>query len=221
MKDDLQILLVEDSISYAQGMKLLLKQHPNVSVVYHTTDYETTFEILKSNLIEVVILDLNFETKEFDGFKIAKKIKQQYPKIKIMVLSQHTRKQYYERLFDECHVDAYLDKQLGIEETYTALETVIGGGIYIDTNIAQMLEIEQWMHISKREREVLELLVKGFTQKEIADQLFIAPKTVEVHLRNLFERFGVKNSVELVVKYVKYKTANRENIEDSMPPFQL
>ena len=221
MKNNLNILIVEDSVSYAQGMELLLKQHPKVKDVEHAADYGTTLKKLKDTPIDVVILDLNFETKEFDGFMIAKKIKQQYPNIKVMVLSQHTRKHYYERLFNECSVDAYLDKQLGVEETYSALEAVVRGEKYIDENIANMLEIEQWMRISKRELEVLEILAKGLAQKEIANQLHISHKTVESHINNMFERFGVKNSVELCGKYHKYKTANRENVEDSTPPFQL
>ncbi len=163
---------------------------------------------------------MNFETKHFDGFTIAKKIRQQYPKIKIIVLSQHTRKQYYEKLINDNLADAYLDKQLGVEETYTALETVLKDDQYIDKNIVEMLEIETWMHVSNREREVIELLSEGLTQKEVADRLCIAPKTVEVHIRNLFERFEVKNTTELVVKYLRYKNANREDIEDSIPPFK-
>ena len=83
-----------------------------------------------------------------------------------------------------------------------------------------MLEIEQWMQASKREQEVIIKLMKGLTQKEIADKLFISPKTVEVHIRNLFHKFNVKNTTELVSKYIRYKNANRENIDESTSPFK-
>lgn len=221
MKNTIHILLIEDSKSYAQGMELLLQQHPKVSGISYAPDYENALDSLKNQTVDVVILDLNFETKQYDGFTIAKKIRQQYPKIKIIVLSQHTRKLYHEKLIRERLADAYLDKQLGIEETFMALDEVLKGNSYIDRNIANMLEIETWMHLSKREREVVGLLCEGLTQKEVADRLCIAPKTVEVHIRNLFERFGVKNTAELVVKYVRYKSANREDIEDSIPPFKI
>jgi len=81
--------------------------------------------------------------------------------------------------------------------------------------MARMIEKGQFMHITKREQEVLELLVKGNTQKKIAAKLFISPKTVEVHIRNLFERFEVKSSTELVVKYLRYKNGNRNNNDGS------
>lgn len=220
MKRKVDILMIEDSKSYAQGMELLLKQNTSVAEVFYASDYSSALDALKERNIDIVILDLNFETEEYDGFIIANKIKQQYPIIKIIVLSQHIRKQHYKRLIEEELVDAYLDKQLGIEETYIALETVLKGHSYVDSNIYNMLEIETWMHLSLREREVVELLCEGITQKEVANNLCISPKTVETHIRNLFERFKVKNTTELVAKYMKYKNANRENIEGTIPPFK-
>ncbi|WP_452596538.1 response regulator transcription factor [Pontimicrobium sp. MEBiC01747] len=220
MKKILNILLVEDSKSYAQGMQLLLAQHPLINTVQHVDSYDATLTWLKEKDVDIIILDLNFETNTFDGFIIAKKVKQLYPKIKIMILTQHTRQIHYNRLFNECNVDAYLDKQLGVEETYEAIGVIMQGGKYVDDNIKQMLEIEKWMQASKREHEVIIELIKGFTQKEIADKLCISPKTVEVHLRNLYDKFNVKNAPELVSKYMRYKNANRENVEESTAPFK-
>lgn len=220
MKNKLNILIVEDHLGFAEGMELLLEQHPKVQSTSIVTTFQNTLDHLKTHNIQMIILDLHFETREYDGFKIAKKVKQLYPDIKIMILTQHARKEHYERLFNECHVDAYLDKKLGIKETYKAIEEIMNGNIYIDHSIEEMLEIEEWMTISEREKEVIDHLRQGLTQKEIAGRMFIVPKTVEVHIRNLFERFDVKNSVELVAKYMKYKSANRENIDDSIPPFK-
>ncbi len=221
MKPYLNILIVEDSIVFAQGFQLLLEQHPLVKTVCIVDNYRETLDTLKSKTIDIVILDLNFETKEYDGFIIANKIKQLYQTIKIAVLTQHTRKSHYERLFTECKVEAYLDKKLGIEETFSAIDALINGEKYVDKNIQQMLEIECWMKSSKREQEIIVQLKKGLTQKEVADILCISPKTVEVHLRNLFQKFKVKNTTELVVKYMRYINANRENVEESTPPFKL
>jgi len=220
MKKGLNILIVEDHLGYAQGMQLLLSQHERIEDIHIVGDFEGTLDSLKTKSIDIVILDLNFDTNEYDGFIIANKIKQLYPNIKIMILTQHARKGHYDRLFNECKVDAYLDKKLGIKETYTAIEKVMNDEIYKDHSIEDMLEIEEWMTISAREKEVITFLRQGLTQKEIAVKMFIVPKTVEVHIRNLFERFGVKNSVELVAKYVRYKNANRENVDDTTPPFK-
>ncbi len=220
MKSNLKILVVEDSLIFAQGIQLLLEQHPLVEKTLHSIDYKSRLDILKQEIIDIIILDLNFETKEYDGFTIADKVKQLYPKIKIMILTQNTRIAHYEKLFNELDVDAYLDKQLGVTETFAAIDEVVNNRTYIDYNISQMLEIESWMRVSKRENDILDKLSKGNIQKEIADQLYISPRTVEVHVRNLFKKFKVKNVAELMSKYIKYKNANRENIEDSTAPFK-
>lgn len=220
MKSLVNILIVEDSQIFAQGLKLLLEQYPKADSIQIASNFSTTLELLKKHAVDIIILDLNFETNTYDGFMIAKKVKELYSSIKIMVLTQHTRISHYDRLFNECNVDAYLDKQLGVEETYIAIDHVMNDKIYIDPNITEMLEIENWMKASKRECEVIQSLIDGLTHKEIADKLFISPKTVAVHIRNLFTKFKVKNSIELVAKYIKYKTANRENTEGTTPPFK-
>jgi len=220
IKQYLNILIVEDSVIFTQGLKLLLKQNSTIKNIHTATTFDESLNILKQESIDIVILDLNFETKEYDGFIIAKKVKEFYPKIKIMILTQHTRINHYERLFNDCKVDAYLDKQLGVDETLNAIKAVMKGNKFIDENIAEMLEIEGWINASKRETDVIELLIKGLTQKEIADELYISPKTVEVHIRNMFRKFKVKNSIELVAKYIKYRNANREGGDNSISPFK-
>lgn len=220
MKEKINILIVEDHLGFAQGIQLLLEQHTRVKEVNITTNFQDTLEVLKQKSIDIIILDLHFETNAYDGFTIANKVKQLYPQIKIMILTQHARKNHYKRLFEECKVDAYLDKKLGIEETYIAINAVLSNQKYIDSSIEKMLEIEGWMTISEREKEVIKQLSKGYVQKQIADDLCISQKTVETHIRNLFKKFNVKNSVELIAKYVKYKNANRDNVEDTTPPFK-
>ncbi len=220
MKRKLNILIVEDSKVFAQGLQLLLKQYLLSEDIFLANDFEATFKILRMQPIHLIFLDLNFDTKSYDGFIIANKIKQLYPTIKILILTQHAKKEHHQRLFEECKVDAYLDKQLGIEEIVLAIEIVIKGEKYIDQHMKQMLEIEDWMICSKREQEVILLVMKGLTQKEVAEILFISPKTIETHIKNLMQRFGVKNTTELVAKYILYKNANRENPNETTSPFK-
>jgi len=220
MKKKLKILIVEDSKVFAQGLELLLNQHSLIEQIHLEKDFEGTLDVLKTTPIDLVILDLNLETKAYDGTVISKKIKQLYPAIKILILTENVRIHIYEKLFNECMVDAYLDKQSGIEETFKAINEVLEGRKYVDQSIKEMLEIEGWMKASKREKEIIAELIKGLTQKEIAEKLYISSKTVEVHIRNLFKKFQVKNSTELAAKYVKYINANRENLEETIPPFK-
>jgi DNA-binding NarL/FixJ family response regulator len=221
MKTDINILIIDDSKVFAEGLELLLEQYELIQEIHHKYNLNDSLEFLKNHpVLDIVILDLDFGSSEYDGFSIAEKIKQLYPTIKIIILTEHTRINHYETLFDKYDVDAYLDKRLGVSETHIAIKEVINGNKYIDENIRKMLEITGWMEASKREKEVISLLVKGLVQKQIADELGIKPKTVEVHIRNLFAKFKVKNSVELIAKYLKYKNSNRENIDESLSPFK-
>lgn len=220
MKKDLNILIVEDQLGFAEGMEMVLQQHPRVNNTFIVSTFDKTLEILKENAVEIAILDIHLETNQYDGFTIAKKIKQLYPEIKIMILTQIVKKEYYDRLFNECKVDAYLDKKLSMKETYHAINEVMSGNQYCDHSILNMLEIGSFMNITERQKELLNHLRAGLTQKEIASKMFVVPKTVEATIKNLFEKFEVKNSVELIAKYMKYKNANRENYDDTTPPFK-
>jgi DNA-binding NarL/FixJ family response regulator len=125
----------------------------------------------------------------------------------------------YNKLFNECDVHAYVDKQLGFKHVVKAINIIIRGGKYVDPNIVAMIEVGEKMKISKREKEVMPYLMEGFTQKEIGEKLFISKKTIEKHVENTAKKFGVKKTVPLIVKYLKHMFSNRENSEGGFTPF--
>ena len=207
----INILIADDSLIFSQGLSLLLQQYPDkVNKVLIAHNYKQTLSVLSNEKIMVVILDLNFESDDYNGFVIAKKVKEFYPDIKIIILTQQAKIENYEILFNDISVNGYLDKQLGVEETLDALMCVMKGENYIDKNIKAMLKIGKWLDISKREKEVIRLLSVGLTQKEIADRLFISNRTVETHVKNLTKKMSAKNTAHLVTIYTEYINGNRE-----------
>ena len=206
------VLISDDSVLFAQGLSLLLQQCPDVvSSIALAHNYQQTLAVLQSTKINILILDLNFENENFNGFTIAAKVKNNYPNVKIIILTQQAKIDNYEILFNEIDVSGYLDKQLGLETTLEAIQAVANGEKYIDHNIKKMLEIGKWLNISSREKEVIELLTEGYLQKEVADKLSISHRTVESHIKNLLKRMNAKNSAHLISIYLNYKNANREN----------
>lgn len=206
------ILIVDDSLIFSQGLALLLEQYPKyVNQIKIAHNYEQTLDTLAKAHINILILDLNFESENYNGFIIAKKVKELYQKVKVIILTQQAKIDNYEVLFNEISVDGYLDKQLGVEETLGALKCVINGGKYVDKNIKSMLEIGKWLDISNREKEIINLLSQGYTQKEVAEKLFISNRTVETHVKNLTNKIDAKNTAHLIAIYVQYKEGNREN----------
>lgn len=208
----LKILIVDDSKLFSQGLAVLLKQYPDeVGIIEIAKNYIEALQTLNSHQIDVILLDINFESDDYSGFTIAKKVKELYRNIKIIILTQQAKIDNYEILFNELNVDGYLDKQLGIEDTLAALKAVSKGEKYIDKSIESMLQIGKWLDISDREKQIINLLTKGLTQKEIAAKLFISNRTVESHIKNLTTKIGAKNSVHLVSIYTEYKNGNRES----------
>ncbi|GAA4895740.1 UvrY/SirA/GacA family response regulator transcription factor [Flaviramulus aquimarinus] len=208
----INILIVDDSVIFSQGLASLLEQYPKyVKSIKIAHNYKQAMTVLEHEKVDLLILDLNFESEDYNGFSIAKKVKALYTKVKIIILTQQAKIDNYEILINDIDVDGYLDKQLGIEETLEALECVAKGEKYVDKNIKSMLEIGKWLDISNREKDVIGLLSKGFTQKEIADKLFISSRTVETHIKNLTNKIEAKNTTQLIAIYTKYKEGNREN----------
>lgn len=205
------ILIVDDSVIFSQGLVSLLEDFSDyVNSIKVAHNYQQTLNLLATHTVTILILDLNFESEDYDGFDIAKKVKALYPKLKVIILTQQAKIDNYESLINDIDVDGYLDKQLGIEETLGALTAVVNGQKYIDKNIMNMLEIGKWLKISNREKDVINLLSEGLTQKEIASELHISTRTIETHVRNLLLKIGAKNTTHLVSIYTKYRNGNRE-----------
>jgi DNA-binding NarL/FixJ family response regulator len=207
------VLIVDDSVIFAEGLALLLEHSvPLVESTVIAIDYKSTLSILSSQSIDLIILDVNFDSEDFNGFDIARKVKQLFPEIKIIMLTQRVKIDYYELLIDDIKVDGYLDKRFGIEEILYAITAVVNGEQYIDENIKKMLEIGRWLTVTKREKEVLDLLIEGDTQKEIGVKLFISSRTVESHIKNLCLKMEAKNTAQLIATYTRYLKSNREGL---------
>jgi len=220
MKKKINILIVDDSVIFSEGLEQLLSHDSSVNKVLISHDYKRTFEVLKKDIITIVILDLNFENVEYDGFEIAKQIRKLYSHIKIIVLSQHAKVDYYETLINDYKVNGYIDKKLSVNQLFKAVEDVLRNENYTDPIVQNMVNTGRFLKLTKREKEVIAEISKGNTQTQVAETLFISPKTVESHLRHLKERFHVQNTVELVSMYIKYINRNKENYENTTPPFK-
>ncbi|MGB5942667.1 MAG: response regulator transcription factor [Leeuwenhoekiella sp.] len=219
MKGKINVLIIDDLQIFRQGLSQIVAALPFVDQVHEAKNDEEAAKAISAYAIDVVTLDLNFRSSTFDGFMIAAQLKMAKPDVKVIILTQHARIEDYEKLMFHQNVDGYLDKDIDDVEISKALQKVMDGEKYVEASIEHMLEAGKWMDISPRTEEVLKLLAKGLSQKMIGDSLCISPKTVETHIRNISQRLGVKNSVELIDRYTKYRMRFRENGDESLPPF--
>jgi DNA-binding NarL/FixJ family response regulator len=147
---------------------------------------------------------------EMDGIQATRLIKQQYPDVKVLILTQHDDREYVGPLL-QAGASGYVLKRSGGHEVILALRQVDEQGVYLAPSITRRV-LEDYTHrdtadrdsappLTERERDVLRLVVEGKSNKEIAHQLTISPKTVSVHRSNIMSKLGLHNSVEML-RYV-------------------
>jgi DNA-binding NarL/FixJ family response regulator len=145
-----------------------------------------------------------------DGLEATRRIKQNYPEIRVLILTQHDSQEYVAPLL-QAGASGYVLKRSGGREVVLAIRKVYEEGAFLEPGVARKIldnytrpgeSKESAEHqLTERESEVLALVVEGKSNKEIARELVISPKTVSVHRSNIMAKLGVHNSVELV-RYV-------------------
>lgn len=207
----IKIILAEDHLVVLNGVKLLLESQSDLEVIGEGTNGNQILEIFKTgNIPDVLITDINMS--DMDGLELITHVKQEFPTVKVIVLSMLNNLQYILQAFKN-GANGYLVKNVGYEEMLYCIRHVAKGGQFICEEISTImldslqrsptafLNIEQIMEkmgLSEREMEVLELIGEGFTNMQIADKLFLSKRTVEGHRQNLLEKTGVKNTAALI-----------------------
>ncbi|MCK4664267.1 MAG: response regulator transcription factor [Bacteroidales bacterium] len=200
-----KILIVDDHQILIDGIKGLLPCD-EFEIAGEAYDYNTALEILKGKDVDIIISDIQLPGK--NGIELIKDVKQQYPDIKIIVLSMHNEKSIVQEAI-KLGVNAYLLKNISQEQLLKALHLVLENKFYISEEIADIL-VEQVQEnspsklLTQRELEILKLIAKEKSNRQIADSLFISERTVESHRKNIFRKTNTKT----VVGLIKYAIEN-------------
>lgn len=193
---------------------MLLHGKHNMEVVGEAADGEEGIGAAQLLKPDVVLMDLNMPAG-MDGLTATTELRRLMPDLAILILTMHDDDEY---LFRAIHVGAsgYILKSAPHEELLTAIRSVAEGNAYLYPTATKRLmneyierlkqgeNVDTFGSLSEREREVLALIAKGFSNKEIAEQLVISVKTVESHKSNVMEKLGLKTRPELV-KYAAKK----------------
>lgn len=196
------------------GIKFLLSQDANITVVGEAQKGEELIQQLPDTDIDVLLLDIYLDgmedTRTMDGFRICEYVQQNFPAIKIVAHSVYDDADRVARIMNAGAM-GFVSKKAGYEELLVAIKMVHVGKKYICKETSKKLKnINEFLEgivdtlrgekdlFSQREKEVLELLAKGYSTKDIAKELFITEKTVETHRKNMAKKANVKNTAELV-----------------------
>jgi two-component system nitrate/nitrite response regulator NarL len=190
MKGPIKILLVDDHQLMVEGVMELLRKNGNNHIVATANSATRALNILETSKVDLVISDINMP--EMKGTELIQKLKTKYPEIKVIALSMHQEKHIVKDVL-KSGADAYVLKNSTQDELQEAIERVSNGNTFVSNAITKMLvdgikypSIEELL--SEREREIIKLIVKEYTARQIAETLFISEKTVETHKRNIFRK---------------------------------
>lgn len=216
MSNVIRVVLADDHVFVRDGIKSLLESEENIAVVGEATDGLEALSVVESQNPDILILDIRMP--HLTGIEVVEKLRSENNLVKIVVLSMHESEEYVLKSI-KAGADGYLLKGSSKEEFLKALHTVANGGKYFSGDVSSILisQLTNPIHtttnkpvpddelmITKREKEILKLLLSGKGNKEIAEALDISKRTAEVHRFNLMKKLKVKNLIELSNKATEF-----------------
>lgn len=204
----LKVLLVEDHDIVRQGVKALLDEEPDITIVGETGDGSEALLLTQKLRPDIVLMDLSLPG--LGGIEATRQIRERLPDVRVVVLSMYDSEEYVFRVL-RAGASGYVLKQSTSTELVLALHAVAGGSTFLSPSISQIL-ISDYVHraetktsedetlsvLTPREREVLQLIARGLNNRQIAERLHISIKTVETHRGNMMRKLDVHDRAGLV-----------------------
>lgn len=180
-----------------EGIRSLLQYEKNIEWMGHAMNANSCLAFLKNQQPDIILMDISLPDK--NGIELCKEVKEKYPGIFIIGLSTFNQQSFIQKMMEN-GASGYVLKNASQAELMEAIQTVIKGKIYFSEEAAKTLHniIKPNNKVSRREKEVLELIAEGLTTNEIAEKLFISMTTVDTHRKNLLSKFETKNTASLI-----------------------
>ncbi|MFT3677351.1 MAG: response regulator transcription factor [Chitinophagaceae bacterium] len=202
--EKITILLVDDHKLIRDSWSFILNSDPRFSVIGETSSGQEAIEIARDKRPNIVLMDVNMSP--VNGFDATKQIHRLSPESRIIAVSMHTMPAYAKRML-QLGAMGYVTKNSSKEEMIAAIVEVRAGKKYICEEVKNILaqqeldedsEVADLNNLSRREIDIIKLIKEGLSSKEIAQQLDISLKTVEVHRYNVLKKLKLKNTAALV-----------------------
>ncbi|MBL0272292.1 MAG: response regulator transcription factor [Chitinophagaceae bacterium] len=191
------VFIVDDHYMVIEGIRSLLQNEKGIEWAGHATNAASCLSFLQNQLPDVILMDISMPDKS--GIDLCKEVKEKYPSVFIIGLSTFNQQSFIQKMMDN-GASGYVLKNATQAELMEAIELVAKGKTYLSEEVSKVLRKQNDAHIvlTRREKEVLELIAGGLTNIEIGDKLFISSSTVDTHRKNLLAKFQAKNTASLI-----------------------
>lgn len=206
MMKKLRILLVDDHALMREGLAVLINSHPSMEVVGNAADGREAVAQAAITAPDLVLMDVSMPV--LDGIEATRLLKREFPALKVLALTAYDNHVYLKQLL-AAGASGYVLKRTAAKFLIDAIEAVASGDNYLEPGMSAAPEQDSGAGnalrgeirratLTEREQEVLTLVAKGYTNKEISAHLGISVKTVEVHKSNIMSKLGLKNRADVV-----------------------
>jgi DNA-binding NarL/FixJ family response regulator len=197
----IRVMLADDHTLVREGLKQLLAAAEGIEVAAEAADGDQALALVRANDYDLAVLDLSMPG--LAGLDLVKRVKQEKPRLKVLVLSMHGERQYAARAL-KAGASGYLTKDSAASQLVGAIRKIAAGGVQVsETAAAQLIagggaDAEPHAALSDREFEVFRMLVAGQGLSEIAGRLHLSVKTVSTHKTRILQKMGMASTAELV-----------------------
>ena len=197
LKYQIKVLVADDHPVVRKGLQSCLARQERIKIVGEAADGDEALKKTRELGPDVVLLDLDMP--RLDGLAVAQRIRKECPKVRILILSVHTNKEYIFRII-QAGAHGYVSKESSPEELLRAIESVCAGEAFFAPQIAQAAlselvcgggKTQPFVQLTVREREVLALVAEGQSNKEVARHLGIGVRTIETHRERIMEKLDI------------------------------
>lgn len=207
LKDKIKIFILDDHQMLIDGLKALLSNDSTYELTGTSQSAVQALELIATaTLPDIILSDINMPG--MNGIEFTREVKKKYPTIKVIALSMFNEQPAISDMM-KAGASGYILKNTGKEELLNALQKVASGGMFFSDEVAaeimksmnernQKKEAVTEIHLTKREKEIIQLIAKEYSNAQIANELFISERTVETHRKNIFQKVNTKTVVGLI-----------------------
>lgn len=207
--EKIRVVLVDDHPLVLEGIVARLDNEPSVDVVGSANNGAQAIELVAEVKPDVILMDISMPV--MTGFEATELLQKEYPDVRVLILSMHESREYILKLI-QCGAAGYVLKDVSSSELITAIKTVYSGASYFSAGASQSLFSQPDLNcesddekLTDRETEVLCLLAKGASNKEVARSLDISVRTVETHRQNLKTKLNIQTAAGLARYAIEHK----------------